>query len=88
MSKVTVDSGILDEKEFEEIKNQQDKVNRIMCEIGYIESRKHALLHDLADTNEVVKNTKSILKEKYGSINIDMTTGKWKREKEEEDVSN
>ena len=41
MSKVTVDSGILDEKEFEEIKNQQDKVNRIMCEIGYIESKEH-----------------------------------------------
>ena len=31
MNKVTVDSGILDDKEFEEIKNQQDKVNRIMC---------------------------------------------------------
>ncbi len=88
MSKVTVSTGILNEKEFEEIKTQQDKVNRIMCEIGYIESRKHALLHELADTNEVVKNTKNILKDKYGSINIDMTTGKWKREENKENVSN
>jgi|TARA_R100001460_G_C3548520_1_gene175007 hypothetical protein len=86
MSKVTVDSGILDEKEFTQVKKEQDKVNSILAEIGYIESKKHALLHELADTNEVVNNTKKVLEEKYGSISIDLLTGKWKRVNDKEDV--
>lgn len=86
MSKVTVDSGILDEKELTQVKKEQDKVNSILAEIGYIESKKHALLHELADTNEVVNNTKKVLEEKYGSISIDLLTGKWKRVNDKEDV--
>ena len=86
MSKVTVDSGILDEKEFTQVKKEQDKVNSILAEIGYIESKKHALLHELADTNEVVNNTKKVLEEKYGSISIDLLTGKWERVNDKEDV--
>jgi len=86
MSKVTVESGILDEKEFTQVKKEQDKVNSILAEIGYIESKKHALLHELADTNEVVNNTKKVLEEKYGSISIDLLTGKWKRVNDKENV--
>ncbi len=86
MSKVTVNSGILDEEEFTQVKKEQDKVNSILAEIGYIESKKHALLHELADTNEVVNNTKKVLEEKYGSISIDLLTGKWKRVNDKEDV--
>ena len=86
MSKVTVDSGILDEKEFTQVKKEQDKVNSILAEIGYIESKKHALLHELADTNEVVNNTKKVLEEKYGSISIELLTGKWKRVNDKENV--
>jgi len=86
MSKVTVDSGILDEKEFTQVKKEQDKVNSILAEIGYIESKKHALLHELADTNEVVNNTKKVLEDKYGSISIDLLTGKWKRVNDKENV--
>lgn len=86
MSKVTVSSGILDEKELNQVKKEQDKVNSILAEIGYIESKKHALLHELADTNEVVNNTKKVLEEKYGSISIDLLTGKWKRVNDDKDV--
>ncbi len=86
MSKVTVSSGILDEKELNQVKKEQDKVNSILAEIGYIESKKHALLHELADTNEVVNNTKKVLEEKYGSIIIDLLTGKWKRVNDDKDI--
>lgn len=44
MSKVTVDSGILDEKEFTQVKKEQDKVNSILAEIGYIESKKTRII--------------------------------------------
>ena len=57
--------GELTEDELKEVQAQQEKVNSILVEIGYIESRKHALLHDLADTNEVVNNTKKVLNDKY-----------------------
>jgi len=79
--------GALTPKEFKQIKEQQEKVNSILIEIGYIESKKHALLHDLASTNEVVDNTKKVLQEKYGSISVDMTTGEFKVE-EDKNVSN
>tara|TARA_R110002020_G_scaffold257180_3_gene470806 strand:+ start:485 stop:751 length:267 start_codon:yes stop_codon:yes gene_type:complete len=79
--------GELTEDELKEVQAQQEKVNSILVEIGYIESRKHALLHDLADTNEVVNNTKKVLNDKYGSINVNMTTGEWTKE-EEKDVDN
>ena len=80
-------NGKLTEEEFDQIKEQQEKVNKILVEVGYIESRKHALLHDLASTNEVVDNTKKVLQEKYGSISVDMTTGEFKVE-EDKNVSN
>ena len=61
------------------IQDQQNKVNSILVEIGYQESRKHALLHDLAETNEIINSTKKELENKYGHIDIDLTTGEWKK---------
>ena len=79
IGKVTAD-------ELKTIQDQQNKVNSILIEIGYQESKKHALLHDLADTNEIINSTKKELQDKYGHIDIDLTTGEWKIH--ETDVSN
>jgi len=79
IGKVTAD-------ELKIIQDQQNKVNSILIEIGYQESKKHALLHDLADTNEIINSTKKELQDKYGHIDIDLTTGEWKIH--ETDVSN
>jgi len=78
--------GKVTKAELEKIQQQQNKVNSILVEIGYQESRKHALLHDLAETNEIINSTKKELQDKYGHIDIDLTTGEWKRN--EDDVSN
>jgi len=78
--------GKVTKAELEKIQQQQNKVNSILMELGYLESKKHALLHELADANVVVENTKKELQDKYGHINIDLSTGDWKRN--EEDVSN
>jgi|TARA_R100001440_G_scaffold46808_3_gene66576 vacuolar-type H+-ATPase subunit D/Vma8 len=78
--------GKITKAELEKIQQQQNKVNSILMELGYLESKKHALLHELADANVVVENTKKELQDKYGHINIDLSTGDWKRN--EEDVSN
>ena len=73
------DRGKITSDELKQIQNQQNKVNSILVEIGYQESRKHALLHDLAETNEIINDTKKELENKYGHIDIDLTTGEWKK---------
>mgnify|MGYP003115348865 CR=1 FL=1 len=40
--------GKVTSSELKLIQEQQNKVNSILVEIGYQESRKHALLHDLS----------------------------------------
>ena len=71
--------GKITSDELKQIQEQQNKVNSILVEIGYQESRKHALLHDLAETNEIINDTKKELENKYGHIDIDLTTGEWKK---------
>jgi len=73
------DRGSITSDELKLIQDQQNKVNSILVEIGYQESRKHALLHDLAETNEIINGTKKELENKYGHIDIDLTTGEWKK---------
>jgi len=73
------DRGKITSDELKQIQDQQNKVNSILVEIGYQESRKHALLHDLAETNEIINGTKKELENKYGHIDIDLTTGEWKK---------
>ena len=73
------DRGKITSDELKQIQDQQNKVNSILVEIGYQESRKHALLHDLAETNEIINDTKKELENKYGHIDIDLTTGEWKK---------
>ena len=40
------------EKELKTIKDQQEKINSILHQLGYLESQKHGLLHELAGVNQ------------------------------------
>ena len=71
--------GKINKEELKEIQEKQTKINSILIEVGYIESKKHALMHELADTNVLVEQTKKELQDKYGNIDIDLTTGGWKK---------
>ena len=71
--------GKVTKEELKEIQEKQNKINSILIEVGYIESKKHALMHELADTNVLVEQTKKELQDKYGNIDIDLTTGEWKK---------
>ncbi len=77
--------GKVTEEELKTIQEQQQKVNNILVEIGYQESKKHSLLHHLGDANAIIDATKKDLQEKYGHVDIDLSTGNWKRNK---DVNN
>ena len=72
------------EEELKTIKDQQEKINSILHQLGYLESQKHGLLHELAGVNQDVEEFKSKLEEEYGAININLEDGTYTEIKEEE----
>ena len=75
----------LTEEELKSIQDQQRKINTLLQEIGILETKKHAHLHELAAVNEDVNSYKKSLEEKYGSVSINLSDGSFK---EIEDVNN
>ena len=75
------------EEELKTIKEQQSKLNDLITQIGYLESQKHGLLHDIAGVNKQIEDFKKVLEEEYGSININLEDGSYtKIENEEEEI--
>ena len=71
------------EEQLEKIKEQNQKLENIVVEIGVLESRKHGLLHQVAELNKVLEEYKSELEKEYGKISVDLTTGEYTEIKEE-----
>jgi len=67
----------IEKEELTKIKDQQMKTATILNEIGYLESRKHQLLHDVAGLNDTINIYKKELTEKYGDININLEDGSY-----------
>jgi|TARA_R110000764_G_scaffold55028_1_gene120169 uncharacterized protein involved in outer membrane biogenesis len=65
------------EKELEEVREQQTKIAEIKQDLGTLEMQKHEILHVLVDLNKEVNNTKKLLEEEYGRININLDNGSY-----------
>jgi hypothetical protein len=78
MNKVTAE-------ELEKIKTQQEKLNSVITNLGVLETRKHAMLHEIAGINKDIETTKVELEESYGSVNINLETGEYTEIKEDVD---
>ena len=61
------------EEELKTIKDQQQKLNELVHNIGLLESQKHGLLHDIAEVNKDIESFKSTLEETYGAIEVDLS---------------
>ncbi len=72
------------EEQLSKIKDQATKTNQLLNEIGYLESQKHQLLHNLAQLNEEINNYKQDLEKEYGQVNINLEDGSYEDIKEEE----
>jgi len=74
------------EEQLEQINKHQEQVNSILHQLGYLESQKHGLLHELAGVNQDIEKFKNSLEEEYGPININVEDGTYTKieEKEEE----
>ena len=75
-------------EELEKIQDQQGKLNKIINNIGVLETQKHGLLHEIATVNKDIEDFKLELEKTYGSININVEDGSYEpiEKKEEENV--
>ena len=75
--KKEADLKFIDSNELKAIKDRQEVVDKYLFEVGVIESRKHALLHELSEANKRLESYKEILMDKYGPINVNMADGSY-----------
>jgi len=65
------------EEQLKKVVEQNKELEDTVLEIGILESKKHALLHKVADVNKVLEEFKKELEEEYGKISIDLKTGEY-----------
>ncbi len=71
-------------EELDNILQFQNKLYSLSTDVGILETQKHALLHELAGTNNDQEEYKKVLEEKYGKININLEDGTFEELKEDE----
>lgn len=62
-------------EELEKVVEEQKEVNTLLNQLGVLESNKHIVLHRLDKLNEKVEETKAMLENKYGPVNINLEDG-------------
>jgi len=72
-------------EELEQASKQQEDLQKVILDIGVIETKKHAMLHKIADINTDIEELKKVLEEKYGHVNINLEDGTYTDVKDEED---
>jgi allophanate hydrolase subunit 1 len=65
------------EAELVAIRDAVNKVNKVQMQIGGIEAHKQDLLAALKLASLDLQNTQESLREIYGDVNIDLTTGEF-----------
>ena len=64
-------------EQLDKITDQQKALNMMLTNIGVLESQKHALLHQIAEVNKEIEETKAELEKEYGAININLEDGSY-----------
>jgi len=72
------------EKELETIKEQQQKIQTVVYDLGALEAKKFEISAALKEFNEALNETKKELEEKYGQVNINLQDGSYEEIKEED----
>jgi hypothetical protein len=65
------------EEQLENVVKTNKELEDIVLEIGILESKKHGLLHKVAEVNKVLEEQKVELEKQYGKISIDLKTGEY-----------
>jgi len=70
------------EEQLEKVSKTNKELESIILEIGVLETKKHSLLHRIADVNKVLEEQKNELEKEYGKISINLETGEYTEIKE------
>tara|TARA_Y100001937_G_scaffold114582_1_gene164477 strand:+ start:138 stop:377 length:240 start_codon:yes stop_codon:yes gene_type:complete len=61
--------------QLKKITDQQQKLSRLLNNIGVLEIQKHNLASDVRTLSNEIETTKKELEEEYGQVNINLETG-------------
>ena len=61
--------------QLQKITDQQQKLSRLLNNIGVLEIQKHNLASDVRTLSNEIETTKKELEEEYGRVNINLETG-------------
>jgi hypothetical protein len=64
-------------EQLENVVKTNKELEDIVLEVGILESKKHGLLHKVAEVNKVLEEQKVELEKQYGKISIDLKTGEY-----------
>jgi len=65
------------EEQLSKIREHQQKLNKILNEIGFLSAQKHAMMHKLGEVNNEVESFKHELETEYGPINVNIEDGSY-----------
>jgi len=73
----------LTKAELEKVQGSVNLLNNIMTELGRMEVQKVMAVRQYEQAESALTAVRSELEEKYGSVNIDLTTGEFEKQAEE-----
>lgn len=65
------------QEELELITKQHKESNSLINQLGWLEAKKHELLHTFAKLNADMSDAKKDLEATYGQVNINLETGEY-----------
>ena len=65
----------LKKDELTQLQAAVNKVNQVQLQVGGLELQKHELIHTMSSAQAELSSVQNILKDKYGDISVDISTG-------------
>lgn len=69
-------------EQLEKVSKTNKELESTVLEIGILETKKHSLLHKVAEVNKELEEQKNELEKEYGKISINLETGEYTEIKE------
>ena len=63
------------EEQLKSIQNLVAPINQAQMELGRIETRKHAIMHDVLELQRALQEKQKELEQEYGKVNINIQDG-------------
>jgi|TARA_R100001510_G_C7626618_1_gene186372 peptidoglycan hydrolase CwlO-like protein len=63
------------EDQLNKIQDQVKRINNFQLEVGIVETKKHALLHQIGSIQNEILETQEELKKEYGTADVNIETG-------------